>query len=171
MDGTCSRCGAFAKTWEFEPKLCEACQRRLTESTRFWSDRALTGFGILLNPAVGAVLLALNFKRLGDSSRARTWTVVSAVLIAVYALVVVADVQARGLFGVNVVFGLFLSRQWAPSWKRLTEVGVQRASVWPPLLITLGVLALFVVGLVLVDEFSGGSDGMVFDPATGKPIE
>ena len=152
----CERCGSFSAEIVAlgDRKLCPACVKRTAEAERYWPAGYLSGLGAVLNPGAAAVLLTLNYKRLGDVKQTRAWAIVSAVLVSFYMVVMLADLPIPGgaLVGAGIAGGIGIGRAWEPTWKELKAQGAKRANVWLPPLLTLLVLVGFVVVMVVVES-------------------
>lgn len=150
----CERCGSFnaAMVALAGRELCPDCVKRAASTERYWTSRYLTGLGAALNPAAASVLLTLNYRRLGDAKQARTWGILSAVLLAFYLAVMLLDLPIPGgaLIGAGVAAGISIGRAWEPTWKELHANGAARANPWlPPILTILAVVGVVVVLVVL----------------------
>lgn len=155
----CDRCGTFSP--DRKPlgsrQLCAACVTHVAQGARFWSSRYITGVGVLLNPTAAAVLLALNYQRLGEAAKARQMWINTVVLLLCYGALLATDVEIPSgvLLGVGIGLGLYLKRTFHESWERLRAAGAQSASRVLPVLFTLLVLAAFVTALVFLTPGEG----------------
>jgi len=154
----CSRCGTFVNHAEavVTPSgiLCPACVQRNLQTVRLWPWGYVLGVGVLLNVVVAAVLLAINWQRLGEKDKARNLWIVSAVgTVVVLGLAMLPRGGGIGC-GLNLVATLLMARDYKPVWERLKQQGQARASVVWPIVITvaaavgLGVIAI--VGMELM---------------------
>jgi hypothetical protein len=147
---TCERCGTFT---EGRPlvgplKVCDACAQRQAKAARYWPAGYLIGVGCLLNPALAALLLTLNYRRLGDAKQARGFAVVTAMLACFYLAVMIFDlpIPASVLLPASIVGGVQIGRAWQGPWASLRERGAQRANLWlPPLLTVLAILGVAMI--------------------------
>ncbi len=151
---TCERCGAFVPRVSAlgAQKLCDGCITRIATTVRFWPAGYIKGVGGLLNPALAAVLLCLNYSRLGHRTAARKYAIHAALLIGFYSLVMLSILKIPNMFlwPGAITYSVIAGNDWQPSWQLLKAQGVTRANVWLPPIITLVGLFSVLIGLSLL---------------------
>jgi hypothetical protein len=149
---SCARCGTFARTWAYAPRLCDACLARLDG---FWSPWLVVGFGVVATPLASGIVMALNFNRLGDQLRAVAWSLSGSGALFVFAglSLVEAPVVVRG--AVLVVPLALAWWDWAPRWKALSALGARPVSRLVTVVAGLVSLAFGVLLLRLALTLSG----------------
>ncbi len=152
----CERCGTFSEATSqlAERKLCSPCVSRAA-SQRYWPSGYLSGVGALLNPGLAAILLTLNYRRLGDEKQARSWGIVAACLTAFYVAVMVFSlpIPSGALVGAGIFGGVTIGKNWEAPWNTLKAKGALRANVWlPPLLVVVIALAVGAAVVLLHPE-------------------
>lgn len=153
----CQRCGTFVPDLGLSERLvCEPCFERLAKAGRYWSANYLKGVGVLLNPTVAMVLLALNLARLGEKRAARQWAVGAAAVAGVYVMFMLSSLKVGNslVLGAGVTGGLAVGRQWEEQWKQLAAMGAGRANGWLPPVVTVMVLIGFVAVATLLEVVS-----------------
>ena len=150
----CARCGTFAQLELISGQpLCKPCVERLAATTALYSSRAVRAIAILMNPTAAVAMLAINFGKLGDKARARSWTVGAVVLGVAYLVLMQLDLPNGIYLGVNVALGLTLGRGWQPEADALHGLGFQKRNPWWVVLITFAALVAYValyVGYLLM---------------------
>jgi hypothetical protein len=149
----CERCGTFVqgapvKVWT--QKVCESCATLLRQEVQLYPYGYILGVGILGNFALAAILCALNWKRLGDTSRMRNAIVMSVIGGAWVAFMLIKDIQGGGCF-VNLIGSVVASQGLKEVWEEHKKAGGARANlVWPVVLGVGGILSVaFVIGVGL----------------------
>jgi hypothetical protein len=155
----CERCGSFSE--ERQPlgsrRLCPACVAHLATSTRTWSSRYVTLLGALLNPTPAAVLLALNWQRLGDARRARQLWFTAAILGSAYLAFMCSSLElpAAALIGVGVGLGTTLGRSYQDPSARLRQAGACSANRLLPVVVSVAVVVAVALLMVVLSNEDG----------------
>jgi hypothetical protein len=151
---SCTRCGTFlAGPSAFElrdRRWCADCVKVLARDLRLWPAGYIVAIGVLLNFVSAAVLMALNWQRLGELRRARVAWVVSLVGFGVFTVIVAKDTPTGFGYGVNVGVTLALVQAWRAPWKTLKAAGVRPANRWLPMVLTVIIAVMFSVAVLAV---------------------
>ncbi len=144
-----------------EQRLCAACGERIKQeiqSTRLWPVGYIWGVGVLLNGVTGAILSALNWKRLGDERRAReAWTIAGIGAAAFVAIIAIPKVP--GVLGmvVSIAMTRHAVKGLEVPWSTHKAQSGPVANRLLPILATLGGL-IVVVGLYVAVLMALGVD-------------
>lgn len=152
----CSRCGTFVpddQTVQFLGKrYCTACHERMMASLRLWPWGYIVGVGMLLNVAVATVLLALNWRRLGEHQRERSmWAATVAIVVMLIAIMAVPTPRGT-VTGASVFATWQLSKSYRPVWAELKAKGARRANVVLPVVFATAAVLVVAITLTLVTE-------------------
>lgn len=146
VQSACARCGTFAALQPIAGQtLCKPCIDRLSTETPLYSGRAIAALAILTNPTAGIVMLAMNYSRLGDRAKARSWTIAAVVFCVIYVVLMQIDLPNGVYLGANVGLGITLRRTWDADGKQLEALGFKRRNPWWVVLVTLAAIAAYAV--------------------------
>jgi hypothetical protein len=148
----CTRCGTFItgpSAFELgSRRWCADCVKLLVRDVRLWPVGYVIAVGVLLNFVSAAVLMALNWGRLGEPTRARMAWVVTVLGLGVFAVIVAKDTPTGFGYGVNVGVTLALVQAFRAPWKTLKAAGVRRANLWLPVLLTVIIATAFAIAVM-----------------------
>jgi hypothetical protein len=149
----CDRCGGFASglTALGDRNVCEACFARFAKEVRLYPHGYVVGIGTLANPVAAAVLMAINYSRLGDAKRRRTMIIaaVGLLLLVVGYVMLPFNPPSFVVLPVGLVISSVLARPYRETWRRLKAAGAGRANVLVPVAVVVAVV-VGVVGLLVV---------------------
>jgi len=148
----CDRCGTFSPARKAlgTRQLCAACVEHVVSNGRFWSSRYATVLGAVLNPTATAVLLALNWQRLGEPAKARGMWINTGVLLLCYLAIIFSNVELPTpvTLGAGIGVAVVMGRGFDATWATLEAAGAQKANRFLPVVFTL--LAFVAVAVVMV---------------------
>ena len=140
----CARCGTFAQLRPIAGQaLCKACVERLSAETPLYSGRAIAVLAILANPTAGIAMLAMNYSRLGDRAKARSWAIGAVVFAVIYIVLMQLNLPTGAFVGANVGLGLTLRRTWDADGKQLETLGFKRRNPWWVVLVTIAAMVAY----------------------------
>jgi hypothetical protein len=124
---------------------------------RFWSVRYVTVLGALLNPTATAVLLALNWQRLGESGKARQMWINASVLLLCYLAILFSNVELPTpvTLGAGIGVAVVMGRTFDATWATLESAAAPRANRFLPIVFTLLAFGAVVVAMVLTTPDDG----------------
>jgi hypothetical protein len=165
MQLACTRCGTFItgpSAFELgERRWCAACVEVLKREVRLWPYGYVLGVGALLNFVPAAVLLGLNWQRLGETKQARGMWVAAAIGLVVFGALLASGSSKGAGCGVNLALSVLLARPYREPWKKLKALGFGRANVWLPVVLTVVGVIVCSVGLMA----ASGQFATVVDPS------
>jgi hypothetical protein len=124
--------------------VCAECVSRSAKDLRLYPHGYVVAIGILANPVVAAILMAINYSRLGDRDRVRQMAITAVVLGVVLAIWLALPTAPTWLaLPIGVAISTWLARPYRETWHRLKAAGAQRANVFLPIVfVVFGVVAL-----------------------------
>lgn len=152
----CDRCGSFYTEQAVafgKQALCAACGDLLKAkllSTRVWSSRYVWGVGILLNGATAAVLVALNWRRLGNAHRERTSWIHAGIASAALMAVILSPVPQAVGWLTSIFITWFVTRSYGEEWQEHAKLQGPTANRLLPIVFTVAVLAVVLVALAAI---------------------
>jgi hypothetical protein len=113
-----------------------------------WSPLGIAVLTLLFSPLPAGILHALNYRRLGWTGR--VWLAVAADLLA--ALLLTYLILETELWGwVSSIFlATWFYKTQQPSFRKHRADGGGKASILPPMLLSLGILVAFFAGFVYI---------------------
>lgn len=138
----------------YEPPRATTGAGAVDSGVRLFGATAIALHAALLMPIVGAVLAAINYRRLRDPARLR-WTVLLYVLpslaLVFFAVAVAGAGQRVLVFGANMGLTVALYRDQRPLLERHLAAGGRKARWYVATLITLAILVAGVAVWQLLD--------------------
>ncbi len=154
----CERCGTFVPGDPIRVgtrQVCEACASHLRKELRLYPYLYVLLVGSFFNFALAGILAGINWKRLGDKTRARNAFIIAALGGAWMVMMIALDTSMRGGLILNFIGARVAVQAMEQPYKKHREAGGGRANLIWPVVATLGVfvaLVLVYTGILLVTE-------------------